>query len=194
MPARRAICDSDLNIDGCRQYERARLGGVGIHHRAGPYRLGKPHRQRTQVARRVYSGLSLKRIHRVANAAIGATGGGSTGVGGSVAVSVLYEDTVAYIADNAVVTGADTVQNPGVSVEASDATIITSVAGAVAGGGSAGVGAGFDIGVIIKSTEAYIGDATVSTDGDRKIVADSDERSCPSPRQRAGNGPEVAHA
>lgn len=113
-------------------------------------------------------------------AAVGAAGGGGTAVGGSVGVAVLYEDTLAHIDDGAIITAADGIGGdaPGVSVAAVDATDIVSVVGAVAGG-STGIGAGVNIGVIVKTTEATIGAGLglsgITAEGDVIVNADADE-------------------
>ena len=85
-------------------------------------------------------------------AGIAASGSGSA-VGGSSSVDVYFLDTQAYIDDNATVTAG---QN--VTVEAKDQLTLFSAAGglAVSGGGS-GVGIGLDVGVIDRSTTAWVG-------------------------------------
>ncbi|MCI0344497.1 MAG: hypothetical protein L0221_03490, partial [Chloroflexi bacterium] len=100
------------------------------------------------------------------------------GIGGSVNVNVLDEDTKAWIASgadvNASLVGAAAGQD--VRVSASDDTEILSIAGAVQYGGSGGLGAGVDVGVITKDTYAYVADtAIVKAKDDIAIGAESDE-------------------
>src|SRR5690606_8027396 len=90
--------------------------------------------------------------------AAGGAGAGKAGVAGSATVTLLDETTRATIGagarinqDNA---GASASQS--VVVRASDETTQLGVAGAVAFGGSAGVGAGADVGIFTKTTEAKI--------------------------------------
>ena len=77
---------------------------------------------------------------------------GSAGIAGSATVNILNETTLAYIDQGATVTALQSI-----TIRAYDDTQIFSVAGAIGGGGSAGIGAGVDVGVISKRTEAYIG-------------------------------------
>ncbi|HUJ88277.1 MAG TPA: LEPR-XLL domain-containing protein, partial [Burkholderiales bacterium] len=99
--------------------------------------------------------------------------GGSAGVAGSADVNVLDETTNAYVGDGASVTvtgGGD------LSVQASDTTSAISVAGSLAGGGSAAVGVGADVGTYTKHTNAYIGSGVTATvDGNILVGAESGE-------------------
>ncbi|MCK7519088.1 MAG: hypothetical protein MZV64_15855 [Ignavibacteriales bacterium] len=92
-------------------------------------------------------------------------------MGGSSSVEVVFMDTHASIgADATIVAG----QN--VMVEAKDRLEIMSAAGglAISGGGS-GVGIGLDVGVIDRSTTAWIGSGAdvTATGGDLAVKADS---------------------
>jgi hypothetical protein len=82
--------------------------------------------------------------------AIGGAGGGTAGVAGSVVVNVTTNSTAAHIDQDVDISGV------GVRVAASDTTTIFSLAGALSFGGTAGVGAGIDVEVITKVTEAWI--------------------------------------
>src|SRR2546428_9762643 len=67
--------------------------------------------------------------------------------------------TRAHIDDHVTI-GTATTRSGGVAVGATDTTKILSLAGALAIGGTAGVGAGIDVEVISKHTEAWIGQNT----------------------------------
>ncbi len=112
--------------------------------------------------------------------AVGGAGAGTAGVAGSATVTVLDETTHATIAENAKInTGTlatDEDTNQSVRVLASDRTRLTGVAGAVALGGTAGVGVGVDVEVITKETEARIGSAaSVEAQRDVRVEANSSE-------------------
>ncbi|MEA3511109.1 MAG: hypothetical protein U9R51_06700, partial [Actinomycetota bacterium] len=109
-----------------------------------------------------------------------AGGGASTaGIAGSVDVNILTHFTKAYIGNGTKVnesqTGAQGGQ--GVAVAATDTTTIFGLAGALAVGGSVGVGAGVDVEVVTKHTYAWIGDdATVNALGNITVDATSSEK------------------
>ncbi|UCD79969.1 MAG: LEPR-XLL domain-containing protein, partial [Desulfobacterales bacterium] len=110
-------------------------------------------------------------------AAAGA-GAGKAGIAGSATVTVLEEKTWAHIDGSARINEDNTGADPGqsVTVFASDTTDILAVAGAIAGGGKAGVGAGADVGVITKDTQAFIGPAAiVQANNDVTVLAVSTE-------------------
>ena len=82
------------------------------------------------------------------------------------------------IGDNATVIAQDpaNINDPGVAIHAHDNSTVIDVAGAVAIGGSVGVGIGADVGAIVKTTEAYIAPkADVTADGSVLVTADSSE-------------------
>ncbi len=85
---------------------------------------------------------------------------GSTSVGGSVAVNVFFEQTIAYIGSsarinqNASITGQS---DQSVTVLAADDLTIIDGAGGLSGGAETGIGLGLDVGVLLRDTEAYIG-------------------------------------
>ena len=104
--------------------------------------------------------------------AVSGAGGNSAGVAGSVVVDVQTNTTTAHIDPNATVDG----PSAGASVAANDATSILSIAGALAIGGTAGVGAGVDVEDVSKDTEAWIGNkAHVTTSGTVTVDATSSE-------------------
>ncbi|WP_158589118.1 leukotoxin LktA family filamentous adhesin [Alginatibacterium sediminis] len=90
--------------------------------------------------------------------AAGGSGAGKAGIAGSATVTELNETTVASIGSNANINSnnnaANSAQN--VIVLASDQSSLLGVAGALAFGGSAGIGAGADVGVIDKKTQALV--------------------------------------
>ena len=91
--------------------------------------------------------------------AVGGAGGSSAGVAGSVVVDVLTDITKAHIDSGASVNMPST----SVTVFAQDTTTVLSLAGVLVVGGSAGVGAGVDVEVITKTTEAWIATNTSIT-------------------------------
>ena len=100
--------------------------------------------------------------------AVAGSGGETAGVAGSVIVDVLGDKTMAHIDNGTRVNCAvaDSCANggtpsgtQGVAVSAMDTTHITSAAGQLTVGGTAGVGAGVDVEVVSKDTEASIGNA-----------------------------------
>ncbi|MCB1953017.1 MAG: leukotoxin LktA family filamentous adhesin, partial [Rhodocyclaceae bacterium] len=89
--------------------------------------------------------------------AAGGSGGGSAGVAGSATVTDLTEITTAAIGSGASINPLDDGSSTqDVTVRASDETTLLGVAGAVAFGGSGGVGAGADVGLIDKTTTASV--------------------------------------
>ena len=99
-------------------------------------------------------------------------------VAGSASVDVVTNTTHAYIGAgttiNAVNTGASLSES--VAVRAEDTTKITSIAGALAVGGSAGVGVGVAVDVLTKSTKAWIGRSTdITVLGNVTVDANSSE-------------------
>src|SRR6185436_11753640 len=105
--------------------------------------------------------------------AIAGAGGGTAGVAGSATVDVLTNTTYAHIDDESSI-ASGTVD---VKVAATDTTNILGLAGALAIGGSAGIGAGVDVEVVDKETLAWIGaDTNVTTSGDVTVDAESSEK------------------
>ena len=134
----------------------------------------------SDIAARGPEGLSVRASSSEEVMAITGAGGFSStaaGVGASVTVNVLTEITKAYIGAGARIDATNTVINdPSVTIHASDETKLLSVAGAVGGASVAGVGAGVGVGVITKNTQAYIDYGTdVSADKDVLIDAASSE-------------------
>ncbi|MFN2609691.1 MAG: hypothetical protein ABR507_02275, partial [Actinomycetota bacterium] len=106
--------------------------------------------------------------------AIGGGGGGTVGVAGSVVVDLLGDTTYSYIDRGAAVNGSlvGASSTAGIAVKAQDSTKVLSIAGAVAIGGSAGVGAGVDVEVITKDTQAWIG-KTANINGNGDVLVDA---------------------
>ena len=88
----------------------------------------------------------------------GLAGGARFGVAGSGGVSVMDRHVHAYIGENAKVNQGTTNESgdQSVVVLASDRTDHIGVAGSVALGGIAGIGAGVEVGVLTKDTQAWI--------------------------------------
>src|SRR2546427_4947497 len=84
--------------------------------------------------------------------AIGGAGGEDAGVAGSVVVDDMHSTTLAHIDSGAVISG----PSAGVAVAATDTTTVLSVAGALAIGGTAGIGAGIHVEVITQDTQATV--------------------------------------
>src|SRR4029077_13449453 len=104
--------------------------------------------------------------------AVGGSGGEDAGVAGSVVVDDMHSTTKAHIDSGAVISG----PSAGTAVAATATTTILSIAGALAIGGTAGVGAGIDVEVVSKDTEATIDNlASVATSGDVTVDATSSE-------------------
>ncbi|HTZ07417.1 MAG TPA: hypothetical protein VMB53_16900, partial [Gaiellaceae bacterium] len=110
--------------------------------------------------------------------AIGGSVGGDAGVAGSVTVDALSNQTFAHIDDGTTVnlSNGGAAATEGVAVAATDSTTIDGIAGALAIGGDAGIGAGVDVEVVSKDTEAWIGDGvTVNAKGNFTVDATSSE-------------------
>ena len=95
------------------------------------------------------------------------------GVAGSVVVDVMTDHTMAHVDDGVQIGDAP---SAGLHVSATDTTSILSLAGALAIGGTAGVGAGVDVEVVNKDTEAWIaGTVNATLSGDVSVDATSSE-------------------
>lgn len=89
--------------------------------------------------------------------AAGGAGGGNVGVAGSATVTLLDETTEAVVGSTGRINPANNGAAPqDVTLRASDSTQLLGVAGAVAFGGKAGVGAGADVAVVDKQTQAVV--------------------------------------
>ncbi|KPK01382.1 MAG: hypothetical protein AMK71_05800, partial [Nitrospira bacterium SG8_35_4] len=126
----------------------------------------------------------------ITSAAAGAAGGGTAGIAGSASVIIMDETTKAYIEDTATVNADNSSGNDeqDVSVLASDRTEILGIGGALAGGGTGGVGVGADIGIISKDTQAYVWGSDIKTKKDVKIRAKSEEDIMSISASAAGGG------
>lgn len=111
------------------------------------------------------TGLSLVALtfEDIQTIAAGGSGGGSAGIAASAPITKLTQITKAYIDANARVnevnTGAHSDQS--VNIRAVDDTAMLGIGGALAFGKKAGIGAGADIAIITKTTEAYIGQSAL---------------------------------
>ncbi len=109
---------------------------------------------------------------------IGGGGGDSVGIAGSIVVDVLNNHTKAHVDKGATINSNNSGALAGQSIEirAKNETTVLGIAGALAIGGSAGVGVGVDVEVMNKDTEASIGQkVTAKALGDAKIDAMSKE-------------------
>ncbi|MCH8129679.1 MAG: hypothetical protein IIC70_07260, partial [Acidobacteria bacterium] len=88
----------------------------------------------------------------------GGGGGGTFGFGGSLALNVVVNTTSAYISN-----GADVEATGDIGAMAIDTSVVTAVAGGIAGAGKAAIGAGVATNVVVNDIFAYIDDAEVSS-------------------------------
>ncbi|RZL64885.1 MAG: leukotoxin LktA family filamentous adhesin [Variovorax sp.] len=89
--------------------------------------------------------------------AIGAAAAGSVAVGGAAIVNVMHGQTEAYIGDGVQLNKGATLAQQSVDVSAASDTSVFDVVVGAGGGGSVGGGAAGDVGVLSKSTQAWIG-------------------------------------
>ncbi len=96
--------------------------------------------------------------------AVGGAYGAKVGLAGSVTVDVLTSSVLAYIGDGAQINEVNSVRsaNQEVRVHATHDNNVLSVAGAVAGSKTAGLGLAVNTHVIDKTTNAYIHSSTNS--------------------------------
>ncbi|MCY2932454.1 MAG: hypothetical protein NTV86_23755 [Planctomycetota bacterium] len=107
---------------------------------------------------------------------VAGSGGGTAGVAGSINANVLIHHTHAFIDGGTITATSPGATNPGVALTATDTTKLLGLAGSVTFGGTAGVGAGLDVGVITKDTQAFIAmGTTVTADGNVVVTANSVE-------------------
>ena len=97
--------------------------------------------------------------------------GSTAGVAGTASVGVIVNDTEARI-------DGDVQAEDNVTVDADGTSELIQIAGAVGGGGTAGIGASFGIAVVKGETTAVIGNtAQVDAKGTTSVTADSTENS-----------------
>ncbi len=94
----------------------------------------------------------------------GATRG--TGLAGSVSVNTIWNDAHAYVDAGSVIRDAASV-----FIKSQDTSTIVAVAGAIAYGGKAGVGAAAAVNRVDSSSKAYVADSDIATDGTLDIQA-----------------------
>ncbi len=117
--------------------------------------------------------VSAESSEKVWQISVGASGG-SIGVSGAGVVNLLTETTQAIIGADAVITTAG--PQSLVKVNAADESDIFSVSGALGFGGGAGIGAGFDVTTVTKTTEALVGrGGSIDTEGSVVLRAHSGE-------------------
>jgi hypothetical protein len=114
-----------------------------------------------------FHGVSVTSVsfQEVLSLAVGGAGGGTAGIAGSATVEVLSETSKAHVDAGAQINVQTAAPNAdqGVNIHATNTTRVQSGAGGVGGGGEVGIGAGIDVGVITKHTEAYVADASATT-------------------------------
>src|SRR3990170_2965886 len=123
--------------------------------------------------------ISATSFEKVFTLAVGGAAAGRAALAGSLSTNALVETTKAYIGENAQINmgiiGENTDQS--VLVLASDRTVLTGIGGSIALGGTGGVGAGIDVSVIIKNTDARIdSEADVEAKRDVLVQAFSSEK------------------
>ncbi|NER24473.1 MAG: DUF4347 domain-containing protein [Symploca sp. SIO1C2] len=106
--------------------------------------------------------------------AAGGAVGGTAGIAGSATVTLLDNQTLAYVGENAQINIDRTAANDNQSViiHAFDNTKILGIGGALAGGGSVGFGVGVDVGIINKNTQAFVADAAYVA-AENNIIVDA---------------------
>ncbi|MCZ4315718.1 leukotoxin LktA family filamentous adhesin [Comamonadaceae bacterium G21597-S1] len=109
---------------------------------------------------------------------VAGAGGGSAGVAGTIAASVVLSSTEAGIGRNARVNTDANFANAAqkVDVQATDRVITVSAGGAGAGGGAAGVGATLDVTFAKNTTSAYIDSGADVSAGQDVLVHASSEK------------------
>ena len=123
--------------------------------------------------------------------AVAGSGGGDAGLAGSATVNILNQTVHASIDQGATVDASQTGgSNPNsVQVIATDLTQYLGVAGALAIGGTAGIGAGVDVGVITKDTQAWVSkQATITANSNVAIGSVSSEQITSISAGAAGGG------
>ncbi|MFO0880817.1 MAG: hypothetical protein U0840_26095, partial [Gemmataceae bacterium] len=135
---------------------------------ANPYPAytGKKNPQGTLLTEDVYGvSVTSNSFQNILSLAVAGSGSAGAGAAGSATVEVLNETSKAYIGRGARINLATQNINSrqGINLLATNQTRTITGAGGVAGGGTAGFGAGVDVGVLTKTTQAYIADATVSS-------------------------------
>ncbi len=106
-------------------------------------------------------GLSVTAYNRenLVTTVVGGAGGGTAGVAATVSANVIANTTEASIGRGAKINenNAAASAEQQVRVKAIDETLLINTAGAGAGGSTAGVGAAANVGVVAKTTQAWIG-------------------------------------
>lgn len=122
-----------------------------------PVNPGKLLAKKTESAK----GLAVTAYNRenLVTTVVGGAGGGTAGVAATVSANVIANTTEASIGRGAKINEFNTAASAEqqVRVKAIDETLLINTAGAGAGGGTAGVGAAANVGVVAKTTQAWIG-------------------------------------
>ncbi len=108
---------------------------------------------------------------RIDSHAVSGSGGGAAGVAALAVVNVITDRTDARVANSTI--GSASARARALRVEAIGTTEYDSVAGALAGGGAAGVGAGASISVVKNGVVAEVVGSDVFVTGDASVRAES---------------------
>jgi filamentous hemagglutinin family protein len=118
------------------------------------------------------TGITATAVEDIKTIVASGAGGGTVGIAASAVVTTLDNTTLARIGDRAQINAAVPLGTRSVNVAASDTLSLFSIVGTAGVGGSTGVGAGADVGVLEKSTRAEIGaGARVNTGGNLTLTA-----------------------
>jgi len=107
--------------------------------------------------------------------AVSGSGGGGVGIAGSATVSVLSDTTLAYIQSGAKINqqnNASSSSDQSVIVRATSDTYLIGVGGGVGLGMKGGIGAGIDVAVVSKTTQAKI-EAGAEVDARRDVIVEA---------------------
>ncbi|GAB3103371.1 hypothetical protein GCM10027217_25700 [Pseudomaricurvus hydrocarbonicus] len=128
--------------------------------------LGSGLSRTTAAGTTTYRGVGVvaESREKLVGVAIQGSGGGTAGVAGAVPVSVITETTLAHVHDGVSINAGHNIY-----VIAKDDTELYNIAGNVAGGGTAAVGASIDIASVTKTTRASLGDPD---DGSAYVATD----------------------
>jgi len=124
-----------------------------------------------------HSGLAVTAMsnEKIISTSLGVAAAGAAAVTGVASVNVVSTNTEASIGDQAAINIGDALTDQGsVHVHAADNTSLVETAMTVSGGGSAAVSGSANVGIVDKTTKAYIGDADVNA-GNVSVAADAAE-------------------
>jgi Domain of unknown function (DUF4347) len=102
--------------------------------------------------------LSANSTADIESASVGGSGAGTAAVGGSVSINIIDTATKAYVANNSILNAGQLI-----SITANDNSDISSIAGQVSVGGTAGIGASVSTNYISNVVNAYISGSQVTS-------------------------------